>query len=204
MFKKLKKKRVLIVVNKLLLPIFLGGLAGGLITITIFIWPTVYGANWWDVFTAIGTVASAFFAVWIASYNKTYYEKEKKDNAKRYLASAFVDIKKSHGFLCIFLNENQSFKCLNCRKSEITQKTSEILDALKNIDLLTLTIASRVVADKLIQSQDGLVTAIIEINKKDPNYCNFKTSLVYSKEKLKQAINTIEIIDYLLKKSHTT
>ena len=115
MFKKLKKKRVLIVANKLLLPIFLGGLAGGLITITIFIWPTVYGANWWEVFTAIGTVTSAFFAVWIANHNKIYYEKERKDNARRYLASACVDLKKAHGFLGIFLNENQSSKCSNCR-----------------------------------------------------------------------------------------
>lgn len=98
-------------------------------------------------------------------------------------------------FLGIFLNENQSSECSNCRKAEITQKTSEILDILKNIDLLTLTIASRVVADKIIQSQDCLVTAIIEINKKDPNYCNFKSSLYDSKEKLKQAFNIKKYID---------
>lgn len=102
MFKKLNKKawrfKFIGTVKNIFLPIFLGGLIGALVTASIFIWPTVYGANWWEVLTAIGTVTSAFFAVWIANHNKIYYEKERKDNARRYLASACVDLKKAHGF----------------------------------------------------------------------------------------------------------
>lgn len=48
-----------------LLLVAFGGVFGGFITGAFLIWPTIYGANWWEIFTAIGTVSTAVTAVWL-------------------------------------------------------------------------------------------------------------------------------------------
>lgn len=71
-------KLVLEVIRNYLLPIALGGVIGGLIAGAFFIWPTVYGAQWWEVFTAVGTIGATISAVWIAINNRRLFEKEEQ------------------------------------------------------------------------------------------------------------------------------
>lgn len=46
-----------------LIPIALGGLVGGLLVGIFFVWPKVYGAEWWEAFTAFGTVGAVSLAL---------------------------------------------------------------------------------------------------------------------------------------------
>lgn len=57
------------------LPALLGGSIGGLVVGAFFVWPTVYGAKWWEVFTALGTVGAVFAAVFI----NIFQQKQKKN-----------------------------------------------------------------------------------------------------------------------------
>lgn len=66
-----------------LIPTALGGLIGGLLVGAFFVWPTVYEADWWEVFTALGTVGATISAVGISWWSRVSQESDRHTQALR-------------------------------------------------------------------------------------------------------------------------
>lgn len=71
-----------------LLPVVLGGLIGGLLVGAFLVWPTAYGARWWEALTAFGTVGAAVgaaYSAWVAIKTLNDDRKNRAELAKQYL-----------------------------------------------------------------------------------------------------------------------
>lgn len=115
-------KLVLDVIRDYLLPIALGGIIGGLAAGAFFIWPTIYGAKWWEVFTALGTVGAVVLALFQDVYKRQKNKERQQGVSKGFAAK--IDLERNNiTYILRGKNDSDELK---------TQKVKIILLKIKN------------------------------------------------------------------------
>lgn len=119
-------KLVFEVIRDYLLPIILGGLIGGLLVGAFYIWPTAYGAQWWEAFTALGTVGAVVLALFQDLFKRQESNKRLQGANKEFARKIELERRK---VFSILIHRGDSFevkskkikKCLLGVKNSVPQ-----------------------------------------------------------------------------------
>lgn len=150
--------------------------------------------------TAIGTIGAALGAVVIATLSRIFYKLDEKNKAKRYLLSARIDIKQVYESLKAIelerFDRNYQVQDRSYGETIAIQQIARFSRILRAVDVITLAIASKEIARKVLLSQDILVTAMVEINQTDANVLAYKKNINLVKNELGELLDILDNMSF--------